>query len=55
MAYRERRRADGIVAHLAKRRTTHGRGLGRKRWIVERTISWLQQFRRLRVRYERLG
>jgi transposase len=23
------------------------------RWVVERTIAWLHQFRRLRVRYER--
>jgi transposase len=38
---------------LAKRRTAHGSGLGRHRWPVERTISWLHQFRRLRVRYER--
>ena len=53
--YRERLRAEGIVPHLAKRGTTHGSGLGRKRWVVERTISWLHQFRRLRVRYERLG
>jgi len=27
--------------------------LGRLRWVVERTIAWLHQFRRLRVRYER--
>jgi transposase len=26
----------------------------RRRWIVERTISWLGHFRRLVVRYERL-
>jgi transposase len=25
----------------------------RRRWIVERTIAWLQNFRRLVVRYER--
>jgi transposase len=23
------------------------------RWVVERTISWFHQFRRLRVRYDR--
>jgi transposase len=28
--------------------------LGKTRWVVERTIAWLHQFRRLRVRYERL-
>jgi len=26
----------------------------RRRWVVERTIAWLQNFRRLFVRYERL-
>ena len=31
----------------------HGSGLGTQRWVVERTISWLHQYRRLRVRYER--
>jgi transposase len=25
--------------------------LGRWRWVVERTFAWLNQFRRLRVRY----
>jgi len=24
-----------------------------RRWVVERTLSWLHQFRRLRIRYER--
>ena len=28
-------------------------GLGKVRWAVERTISWLHQFRRLRMRCER--
>jgi len=43
----------GIDSVLAKRRTAHGSGLGVFRWVVERTLSWLHQFRRLRVRYER--
>jgi transposase len=34
------------------RRSEHGSGLGRRRWVVERTFAWLNQFRRLRVRYE---
>jgi transposase len=38
---------------LAKRNTPHGSGLGVYRWVVERTLSWLHQFRRLRCRYER--
>jgi len=42
-----------IKSLLAKRRTPNGSGLGKTRWVVERTLSWLHQFRRLRVRYER--
>jgi transposase len=26
---------------IARRQTTHGSGLGRERWIVERTFAWL--------------
>ena len=36
-------------------RTPHGSGLGVYRWVVERTLSWFHQFRRLRVRYDRRG
>jgi len=38
---------------FTKRNTEHGSGLGRWRWVVERTFAWLNQFRRLRVRYEK--
>jgi Transposase DDE domain len=38
---------------LAMRRTEHGSGLGRWRWVVERTFACLSQFRRLPVRYEK--
>lgn len=44
----------GILHQIARRRTKHGSNLGKTRWVVERTIAWLHQFRRLRVRYERL-
>lgn len=43
----------GIEPHLAQPRAPHASGLGKYRWVVERTLSWLHQFRRLRVRYER--
>ena len=46
-------RVRHIVPFLAKRNTEHGSGLGRWRWVVERTFAWLNQFRRLRVRYEK--
>jgi transposase len=45
--------ARHIVPYLAKRNTEHGSGLGEWRWVVERTFAWLNQFRRLRVRYEK--
>lgn len=50
---RRQLRRRGIQPVLARRFTEHGTGLGRFRWVVERTLSWLHQFRRLRVRYER--
>src|SRR3954453_15285434 len=45
----------GIEPHIAKRKTAHGSGLGKVRWVVERTISWLKGLRRLRIRYDRLA
>jgi transposase len=51
--HRRELRRLGIEPVLAKRNTEHGSGLGQYRWVVERTIAWLHQFRRLRVRYER--
>lgn len=47
-------KALGIQSQIARRNTKHGSGLGRTRWVVERTIAWLHWFRRLRIRYERL-
>ena len=37
------------------KRSDHAKGfiVLPKRWVVERTISWLHQYRRLRIRYER--
>jgi transposase len=52
-AIRQGLRARHIAPAIAKRNTEHGSGLGRWRWVVERTFAWLNQFRRLRVRYER--
>jgi transposase len=50
---RERGIRPLIPVHPGANRGVHGSGLGVTRWVVERTISWLHQFRRLRVRYER--
>jgi transposase len=52
-----RRRIDMISPHRSNRRrpaTQDGRSLRRykRRWKVERLFAWLQNFRRLVVRYE---
>jgi len=46
-------RSRHIIPVLAQRRTEHGSGLGVTRWVVERSLSWLHQFKKLRVRFER--
>ncbi|UXU85830.1 IS5 family transposase [Burkholderia sp. S-53] len=52
-SHRRRLRERGIRPVIARRRTEHGSGLGKFRWVVERTHSWLHGFRRLRIRFER--
>jgi transposase len=51
--HRQELRARGIEPVVPKRRKATPKGLGKKRWFVERTISWIHQFRRMRVRFER--
>ncbi|MEU9397486.1 IS5 family transposase [Streptomyces sp. NPDC048324] len=51
--YRRLLRQRGIRPAIAERGQPHGTGLGTFRWVVERTISWLHGFRRLRIRWER--
>lgn len=50
---RDALRDVGIEPRIPRRNSEHGSGLGVHRWVVERTISWLHQFRRLRIRYEK--
>ena len=46
----------GIISFLAPRNDpTHGSGLGRFRYVVERTLACFSHFRRLRMCYERFG
>ena len=47
--------AWGIRSLLAVRGSAHGSGLGRTRFVVERTHSWFGHYRRLLVCYERTG
>jgi transposase len=51
--YRRELWARGVKPRIARRETAHGSGLGRMRWVVERTFAWLHFFRRLRLRWER--
>jgi len=51
--HRKKLRERGITPQLPKRGTDNGSGLGIYRWVIERSLSWLHQNRRLRIRYER--
>jgi transposase len=42
----------GVRPELARRGGLHAPTLGQHRWRVERSLSWLHQFRRLRIRWE---
>ncbi|NPD21839.1 IS5 family transposase [Corallococcus exiguus] len=46
-------RLRGIVARIARPGVESKERLGRYRWVVERTLAWKNQLRRLRVRDER--
>ena len=50
---REALRKRGITPRIARRGIESSEKLGRYRWVVERTLSWINRFRRLKVRYER--
>ena len=46
--------ARGITPLLAERgRKNHGSGLGRWRYVVERTLAWFGNLRRIKLCYER--
>jgi IS5 family transposase len=51
--HRRHLRRRGIRPRIARRKALHGSGLGKYRWYVERTLSWLHGFGRLRVRKDR--
>ena len=46
-------RRRGIKARIARRGVESSTRLGRHRWEVERSLSWLSCFRRLQVRWDR--
>lgn len=43
----------GILDRIARKGSESKEKLGRFRWVAERTIAWLFQFRRLQIRWER--
>ncbi len=49
------RRVRSRLALYGKARTKHGSGLGKTRYVVERSLSWMSNFRRLKLGYERFG
>jgi transposase len=50
---RQALRRRHIQARIARKGIDSSARLGRHRWVVERTLAWLNRFRRLTVRYER--
>ncbi len=42
-----------IKVRIARKGIDSSHRLGRHRWVIERTLAWLNRFRRLTVRYER--
>ena len=42
-----------ITPRIARKGVERSDRLGRHRWVVERTLAWLNRFRRLSIRYER--
>ena len=46
-------RTRHIKVRIARKGIESSARLGRHRWVVERTLAWLNRFRRLRVRDER--
>ncbi len=47
--------ATGIESEIPQRGHEFLAGLGKRRWPVERAISWLKQYRRVGVRRDRLA
>ena len=45
-------RAKGVKHRIGRRGVEHGSGLGKHRYVVERTIALLHWCRRLRIRWE---
>ena len=42
-----------IKVRIARKGVDSSQRLGRHRWVIERTLAWLNRYRRLTARYER--
>jgi len=42
-----------IKVRIARKGIESSQRLGRHRWVIERTLAWLNRYRRLTIRYER--
>lgn len=47
------RRVEALLAPYGKSKHEHGSGLGRTRYVIERTLAWFSNYRRLKLCYER--
>ncbi|MFD4434079.1 transposase, partial [Nocardia sp. NPDC058497] len=45
----------GITVRIARKGVERNDRLGRHRWVIERTISWLTGYHRLNLRYDHKG
>ncbi len=52
-ALRAEVRRRGITVRIARKKVESSQRLGRHRWVIERTLSWLMRYRRLVRRYDR--
>jgi transposase len=50
---RQALRRRHIRCRIARKGIDSSERLGRHRWVIERTLAWLNRYRRLTVRYER--
>ncbi|NQE88498.1 IS5 family transposase [Nocardia terpenica] len=48
-------RRRGIAVRIARKGIESNQRLGRHRWVIERTVSWLTGYHRLTIRYDRKG
>ncbi|MFF3573826.1 transposase [Nocardia jiangxiensis] len=54
-ALRDWVRRRGIAVRIARKGIESAERLGRHRWVIERTVSWLTRYHRLNIRYDRKG